>query len=154
MRLKVILTSLVLFIVALVAIGWTTGSILCSGWTDARARLILVAGPTVLAIGAIGLALFIGRDNVVGDIWVIAPVAISLFAMGIGIGSTWPHLLTRLLQALTTLDGLTSDEQRRHAIRQHADHVIETIGRSVPSARDRATILAADVARARVVDQE
>lgn len=63
-------------------------------------------------------------------------------------------VLTRLLQALTTLDGLTSDEQRRHAIRQHADHVIETVGRSVPSARDRATILAADVARARVVDQE
>lgn len=56
-------------------------------------------------------------------------------------------VLTRLLQVQATLARLTSDEQRRHAIRQHADHVIETVERSVPSAHDRATILAAEIPR-------
>lgn len=56
-------------------------------------------------------------------------------------------VLARLLQAQATLAGRASDEQRRHAIRQHAEHVVETVKRSVPSARDRATIFAGDVAR-------
>lgn len=52
-------------------------------------------------------------------------------------------VLARLLQVLATLAGRTSDEQRRRALRQQADLVVETAERSVPSEHDRAVILAA-----------
>ncbi|MEX1113348.1 MAG: DUF2254 domain-containing protein [Patescibacteria group bacterium] len=52
-------------------------------------------------------------------------------------------VLERLLQVLATVAERTSDEQRRHALRQQADLVMETAERSVPSAHDRATIQAA-----------
>ncbi len=52
-------------------------------------------------------------------------------------------VLTRLLQVLATVAERTSDEHRRHALRQQADLVVETAERSVPSAHDRATIQAA-----------
>ena len=88
------------YLVALMAVGWSTGSVVCSGWTGARARTLLVAGPTLLSLGAIGLALTIGHLNVQGDmLLLLVPVGLSLLAMGLGIGSTWPHLLTRLFQA-------------------------------------------------------
>ncbi|MGK2935464.1 MAG: DUF2254 domain-containing protein [Gemmatimonadaceae bacterium] len=51
-------------------------------------------------------------------------------------------VLKRLLQVLATIAERTSDEERLHALRQHADLVAETAERSVPSAHDRATIQA------------
>lgn len=87
------------YLVALMSIGWSIGSVTCSGWTGARARALLVAGPTLLSIGAFALALSIGHLNPAGDVMLLAPVGLSLLAVGLGIGSTWPHLLTRLFQA-------------------------------------------------------
>lgn len=87
------------YIVALVAVGWSTGSIICSGWTGARARILLVGGPTLLALAAVALAIFIGRVNIEGSIWPLLPIGAALLCMGWGIGATWPHLLTRLFQA-------------------------------------------------------
>lgn len=87
------------YTVALVAVGWSSGSVVCSGWTGARARALLVAGPAMLALGAIGVALSIGRVNLDGNVWEIVPVGLSLLAMGLGIGTSWPHLLTRLFMA-------------------------------------------------------
>lgn len=52
-------------------------------------------------------------------------------------------VLTRLLQVLATLADRTADEDRRRALRQQADLVVETAERSVPLAHDRATIQAA-----------
>lgn len=52
-------------------------------------------------------------------------------------------VLTRLLQILEVLAGRTADDQRRQALRQQADLIVETVERSVPSAHDRAQIQAA-----------
>lgn len=49
-------------------------------------------------------------------------------------------VLTRLLEILATIDGQTSDDRRRDAIRQQAALVAETAERSVSSAHDRVTI--------------
>jgi uncharacterized membrane protein len=52
-------------------------------------------------------------------------------------------VLTRLLQILEILAGLTTDVQRYQAFRQQAELITETAERSVPAAYDRATIQAA-----------
>jgi MFS family permease len=87
------------YLVALVAMGWSTGSVVFSGATGERAKLLLVLGPATLTVGGVAMALFIGRVNTGGDFMVMLPIAIALFLMGIGIGSAWPHLLSRMLQA-------------------------------------------------------
>ena len=87
------------YMVALVAVGWSTSSVVTSSWTGSKSRLALIAGPLLQAIGAIGLALFIGRDNAGGDLLPLVPVAVALVLLGIGIGTAWPHVTTRLLQA-------------------------------------------------------
>lgn len=87
------------YMVALVAVGWSSGSVLCSGWTGDRSRMLLVAGPLLLSIGAIGMAVFMARSNPAGHLASLVPVGLSLLAMGLGIGASWPHLLTRVFQA-------------------------------------------------------
>ena len=49
-------------------------------------------------------------------------------------------VLVRLLQNLHVIAGFTHDGQRRHALQLHADLVLETAERSVPSPYDRAAI--------------
>ena len=52
-------------------------------------------------------------------------------------------LVPRLLQILEILVERTGDDQRRQALRLHANLIGETAERSVPAAQDRATIEAA-----------
>lgn len=87
------------YLVALVAVGWSSGSMIVSSWTGARARFVLGLGPVLQLLGAIGLALFVGRDNTAGELMPLLPVGISLVLLGTGIGISWPHVSTRLLQA-------------------------------------------------------
>jgi hypothetical protein len=87
------------YIVAFMAIGWSSGSVFGSGSKPERVRLLLLGGPVLMSAGAIGLALSIGQLNLEGNVWAIVPVAVSLLAMGLGIGSCWPHLLTRLFKS-------------------------------------------------------
>lgn len=87
------------YVVALVAVGWSSGSMITSSWTDARARLVLALGPVLQTVGAIGLALFVARDNRAGELLPLLPVGVSLLLLGLGIGITWPQVSSRLLQA-------------------------------------------------------
>ncbi|MDC9825513.1 MFS transporter [Devosia sp. ZB163] len=97
------------YMVALVAVGWSTGSVVTSSWTGNRARAVLVIGPVLQLVATIGLALFLGRDNTAGELLPLLPVGISLVLLGLGIGISWPHVSTRLLQAAPAGEGdLTS----------------------------------------------
>lgn len=87
------------YMLALVALGWSSGSLVTSGWTGSRARLALICGPVLQLLSTIGLALFVGRDNALGDLMPLLPIALSLTLLGLGIGIAWPHISTRLLQA-------------------------------------------------------
>ena len=87
------------YMVALVALGWSSGSVTVSSWTGSRARTALAAGPLLQLAGTIGLALFVGRDNTAGAILPLLPIGFSLFLLGLGIGISWPHISTRLLHA-------------------------------------------------------
>ncbi len=70
------------YMVALVAVGWSGGSIVTSGWTRDRARLALMAGPVLQVVGTIGLALFIGGDNTGGRLLPLLPIGVSLVLLG------------------------------------------------------------------------
>jgi hypothetical protein len=97
------------YMVALVAVGWSSGSMLTSSWTGARARAVLVSGPILQVIATLGLALFLGRDNSAGEILPLVPVGSALALLGLGIGIAWPQVSTRLLQAAPAGEGnLTS----------------------------------------------
>jgi hypothetical protein len=53
--------------------------------------------------------LFVARDNTVGELLPLLPIAISLLLLGLGIGISWPHVSTRLLQSAPEGEGdLTS----------------------------------------------
>ena len=87
------------YMVALVAVGWSSGSMITSSWTGGRARLALAMGPVLQTIAAAGLALFVGRDNTDGALLPLVPVCLSLLVLGLGIGTAWPQVSARLLQA-------------------------------------------------------
>lgn len=87
------------YMVALVAVGWSSGSMITSSWTGARARALLVLGPLLQTAGAIGLALFVARDNRIGELLPLFPIGLSLLLLGLGIGVSWPQVSSRLLQA-------------------------------------------------------
>ena len=97
------------YLLALTAVGWSAGSIIVSTWTGARERIVLTLGPVLQLAGLVGLALFIGRYNVAGDILPLVPIAIGLLLLGTGIGIAWPHISARVLAAAPSGEGdLTS----------------------------------------------
>ena len=97
------------YMVAFVALGWSSGSVVVSTWTGIRARLALATGPVLQLLGAFGLALFVARDNTAGDLLPLLPIAVALVLLGLGIGISWPHVSTRLLQSAPEGEGdLTS----------------------------------------------
>jgi len=97
------------YMVALVAVGWSTGSVIVANWTGARERAVLVIGPVLQLIGLVGLALSVGRDNTAGSILPLLPVGVALLLLGSGIGISWSHVSARLLNSAPAGEGdLTS----------------------------------------------
>jgi MFS family permease len=87
------------YMVALLAIGWSASSMVTASWSGQRARLLIAVGPILLLLGAIGLALGVGRDNPGSELSVLIVIGVSLLTMGVGIGGAWTHLTPRTLQA-------------------------------------------------------
>jgi len=87
------------YMVALTAVGWSTGSIIASNWTGARERIVLVLGPTLQLLGLVGLFSFMGVVNTGGALPALLPIGGSLLLLGAGIGIAWPHIEARLLHA-------------------------------------------------------
>lgn len=82
------------YLTALMAGGWTCGSVATSGASGGVARLSLTAGPALLATGLATLALLVPRAGPPG--LELLPIGLGLLAMGLGIGLTWPHLGARV----------------------------------------------------------
>jgi MFS family permease len=82
------------YLSALMAGGWTLGSVATSGSAGAGARATLTAGPAVLLAGLAALALLMPRMAPPG--MDLLPIGLGLLAMGLGIGLTWPQLGARV----------------------------------------------------------
>jgi MFS family permease len=82
------------YLTALMAAGWTLGSVATSGAASGAARTAMVLGPAVLAGGLAVLALLMPTAGPAGlD---LLPIGAGLLAIGVGIGMTWPHLGARV----------------------------------------------------------
>lgn len=85
------------YLAALMAAGWTLGSIASAGAHDKGIRRALLAGPFLGLAGMLALAVLIRTESAGG--WLtLAPICLALVAIGLGVGLAWPHLLTRILQ--------------------------------------------------------
>lgn len=85
------------YLAALMAAGWTLGSIASSGAGERGATRVVIAAPVLALVGTVALALLVPRPS--GGEWsVLAPIAAALAVVGFGVGLGWPHLLTRVLK--------------------------------------------------------
>jgi MFS family permease len=86
------------YLTALMAGGWTVGSIVSSGRGPVIAQRLIRLGPLVSALSLAVLAVLMPMAALVqsraGDWWLILP----LIGVGLGIGFSWPHLLTRVFK--------------------------------------------------------
>lgn len=82
---------------ALVAAGWTLGSIVSSGAHGRGAGRALLAAPVLALIGIAALALSMPHEGG-GRAAALAPVCAGLLAVGLGVGVGWPHLLAFVLR--------------------------------------------------------
>ena len=86
------------FIAALMSAGWTTGSISSSGAGPTAASRVIRLAPVVTLLGMMSMIAMMPVGGA-GNWWLLAPICVALFCIGVSVGSTWPHLLTRTLQA-------------------------------------------------------
>jgi MFS family permease len=86
------------YLAALMAGGWTIGSVVSSGAETAAVRRILIIAPWLMASGMGLLAMLLPRVSQ-GDWATLAMLGAGLGAIGIGVGIAWPHLLSQVLRA-------------------------------------------------------
>ncbi len=86
------------YLAALMAAGWTLGSISSAGATGKRVRRVFRLAPALMLAGMCALAVLVPRPSA-GSFWQLAPTCVALVAVGFGVGLAWPHLLTRVLGA-------------------------------------------------------
>src|SRR5690606_18789901 len=84
------------YLTVLIAVGWTTASILFSGIAPHKVRKIIFIGLGLIFTGLCGLAIIMPSLNLSNTVFLIL-ISICLILVGMGIGIGWPHLLTRVL---------------------------------------------------------
>ncbi|WP_179221890.1 MFS transporter [Inquilinus limosus] len=85
------------YLAALMSAGWSAGSITSSGAGGRAAGRAILASPVLALAGMACLAALVPVAGG-GDWALLAPICVALVCIGLGIGSAWPHLLTRALQ--------------------------------------------------------
>jgi len=81
------------YVVATDAVGWTLTALFVSGQPDRRHGAFILAGASIITLGMVLLADFIGS----GQVWA---VVVAGFVMGAGFGLAWSLATRRILAAL------------------------------------------------------
>jgi len=85
------------YLAALMAAGWTLGSIASSGANGKGIGRAIITGPVLGLAGMAALTVLMPTES--GGGWLaLAPICLALVAIGLGVGLAWPHLLTRVFQ--------------------------------------------------------
>lgn len=90
------------YIAALMSIGWTCGSLPSAGAKPATVQKIVILAPIFQIIGMVTLLYFIPSQ--LSSSGFLLSICMALFLIGVGAGTTWPHLLTRVLQCAPEKD--------------------------------------------------
>ncbi|MCP8897094.1 MFS transporter [Shinella daejeonensis] len=86
------------YLVALVALGWTAAAFLTANATGRTANRAILAGTALVGIATALLAITLARPNPAGELPLLLPATVLIFAMGAGVGLGWAHLVTHVLQ--------------------------------------------------------
>lgn len=85
------------YLAALMAAGWTLGSIAGASVRDRGLTLANLLSPVLALTGMLALAALVPAGS--GGSWMaLAPICLALLVVGLGVGLAWPHLLTRVVQ--------------------------------------------------------
>ena len=90
------------YIAALMSIGWTCGSLPSAGASPKIVRKIIILAPVIDMLGMATLFYFIPSEMKSSGF--LISICIALFLIGVGAGTSWPHLLTRVLQCASEKD--------------------------------------------------
>jgi MFS family permease len=85
------------YLAALMAMGWTAGSMLSSGRTGSASRRATGFGPLVVLIGLATLTVVLPIEGA-GNWALLAPACVGLVSVGLGIGLAWPHVVTQVFR--------------------------------------------------------
>ena len=88
------------YLAALMAAGWTLGSLASAAVSGRNIRRAILAGPILGLAGMVALAVLM-RTETEGGWQALTPICLALVAIGLGVGLAWPHLLTRVFQVST-----------------------------------------------------
>jgi MFS family permease len=95
------------YLAALMAMGWTIGSVASANFSGHGTRRMVIAAPVMVAVALFALSILM---PVVGGRWsTLLPICVFLVLAGVGIGQSWPHLVSRVFQAAP------ADERNRAA---------------------------------------
>ncbi|MDE1476779.1 MFS transporter [Xenorhabdus bovienii] len=81
---------------ALMAAGWTVGSLFSSGRSAQTAQALVRRGPILVVLALIVLAIIMPSQHLLGPVSSLTLMCVALAAVGAGIGAAWPHLLTQV----------------------------------------------------------
>ncbi|MFJ2994024.1 MFS transporter [Pandoraea sp. NPDC087047] len=87
------------YLAALMAAGWSVGSMTSAGRHGDAAERRVRLGPVIVTVGMLALAWLLPQASLFASAAGVASVCIALFGVGIGVGIGWPHLLTRVMTA-------------------------------------------------------
>lgn len=85
------------YLAALMGAGWTMGSIWSSGAQGCCVGRNIRLSPAVVLVGMASLAFLVPGASM-GTWETMLPICMALLLAGAGVGTGWPHLLTRVLQ--------------------------------------------------------
>jgi MFS family permease len=87
------------YLAALMAAGWTLGSLASSGAAGAGAGRTLLAGPLLSFACMVVLAMLL-PEAADGRWAVLVPISVALAGIGFGVGLAWPHLLVGVFRVV------------------------------------------------------
>jgi len=93
------------YLTAVMAGGWSFGSMLSAGRTGAFATASMRAGPCLMAVSLGLLAWMLQQPNGFEHGAGFVMLCVALAGVGLGIGLAWPHLLTALLASAPADEG-------------------------------------------------
>ncbi|AHB74512.1 MULTISPECIES: MFS transporter [Pandoraea] len=87
------------YLAALMAAGWSVGSMTSAGRQGDAAERCVRLGPVIVAIGMFALAWLLPQRSLFESTAGALSLGAALFGVGMGVGIGWPHLLTRVMTA-------------------------------------------------------